>query len=363
MIDFTTEPGSQIRDHGEAFVRDAGLSHQDGFGRCRHADEIGARALIAGDFGNRLIAGAVGLQIDGTLRRGDARLGHRVPQHAGVGPERGVHWSVDDALIEEREVPAGSVDEVCARHDRSHGPLWPEATDRRRRQAVANPGRPNPGDDPAVVDAMGRGGVPGRVTLDGKDARPAELDDPPAQEAEPGANGDARPGTLGKPGTHARAADDGQVDPHRVDILPARRGFSTLACVILREVLHAHIPVLMPESTVRDAIDKMDLYQFPALVIVDEDHAPIGVITEGDLCRGASTKDNWVGMAAEPALVHATQHPTVASPDTEISDAFHRMLMSGLTLLPVVWESRLIGVVMRMDLMQAMLVDAAEHQR
>ena len=133
--------------------------------------------------------------------------------------------------------------------------------------------------------------------------------------------------------------------------------------MILREVLHAHIPVLNPESTVRDAIDKMDLYQFPALVIVDDEQSPIGVITEGDLCRGASTRDNWVGMSTEPALVHATQHPTVASPETDIGDAFHRMLMSGLTILPVVSEARLIGVVLRMDLMQAMLVDAAESQR
>lgn len=132
--------------------------------------------------------------------------------------------------------------------------------------------------------------------------------------------------------------------------------------MILREVLHAHIPVLRADSTVRDAIDKMDLYQFPALVIVDDDDAPIAVVTEGDLCRGVSTRDSWVGMATEPALVHATRHPTVAAPATEIGDAFHRMLMSGLTLLPVVSDSRLIGVVMRMDLMQAMLVDAADTE-
>lgn len=130
--------------------------------------------------------------------------------------------------------------------------------------------------------------------------------------------------------------------------------------MILREVLHAHIPVLNQDSTVRDAIDKMDLYQFPALVIVNDDHEPVAVITEGDLCRGASTRDSWVAMGSEPAMVHATQHPTVASPDTEIGDAFHKMLMSGLTLLPVVSDGRLIGIVMRMDLMQAMLVDAAE---
>jgi len=41
----------------------------------------------------------------------------------------------------------------------------------------------------------------------------------------------------------------------------------------------------------------------------------------------------------------------------EVSDALHRMLMSGLTLLPIVEDERLIGVVMRMDLMQALLCD------
>jgi len=42
----------------------------------------------------------------------------------------------------------------------------------------------------------------------------------------------------------------------------------------LREVLHAHIPTLSLEGTVRDAVDKMDVYQFPALVIVDPDRIP-----------------------------------------------------------------------------------------
>ena len=55
--------------------------------------------------------------------------------------------------------------------------------------------------------------------------------------------------------------------------------------MILREVLHAHIPTLTLDSTVRDAVDKMDIYQFPALVVVNEETTPIGVVTEGDLCR------------------------------------------------------------------------------
>jgi len=130
--------------------------------------------------------------------------------------------------------------------------------------------------------------------------------------------------------------------------------------MILREVLHAHIPTLTAESTVRDAVDKMDIYQFPALVVVDEDALPIGVLTEGDLCRIATTRENLTSLAGEPALVHASKDPTTASPDMEIGEAFHLMLNSGLTLLPIVEESRLLGVVLRVDLMQAMFVDC--HQ-
>src|SRR4051812_30792048 len=74
-------------------------------------------------------------------------------------------------------------------------------------------------------------------------------------------------------------------------LTPHNRGMT------LREVLHAHIPTLSPESTVRDAVDKMDVYQFPALVIVDAEAVPVGVVTEGDLCRAATRRDSLVTMA------------------------------------------------------------------
>lgn len=113
------------------------------------------------------------------------------------------------------------------------------------------------------------------------------------------------------------------------------------------------------ESTVRDAVDKMDIYQFPALVIVDDNRVPVAVITEGDLCRAVSMRDSWVSMAEEPAHAYATHDPTTAPAETEIAVAFHRMLSSGLTILPIIEDGTLSGVVLRVDLMQAMLMDAA----
>jgi predicted transcriptional regulator len=129
--------------------------------------------------------------------------------------------------------------------------------------------------------------------------------------------------------------------------------------MILREVLHAHIPTLTEASTVRDAVDKMDIYQFPGLVIVDAELLPIAVITEGDICRAVAHRENVVSLAQEPAIVHASKDPQVANPEMEIGDALHKMLSSGLTLLPIVDENRLAGVVLRVDLMQAMMMDAA----
>jgi CBS domain-containing protein len=126
----------------------------------------------------------------------------------------------------------------------------------------------------------------------------------------------------------------------------------------LREVLHAHIPTLDLESTVRDAVDKMDLYQFPALVVIDPDRVPIGVITEGDLCRAVQQRGNLTSIAGDPAFVYATKEPTVMGADTEIGDALHKMLMSGLTVLPIVDDGNLAGMVLRVDLMQAVLMDA-----
>ena len=130
--------------------------------------------------------------------------------------------------------------------------------------------------------------------------------------------------------------------------------------VILREVLHAHIPTLTESSTVREAVDKMDIYQFPALVITNQDLKPIAVVTEGDICREASRRDSVLSLSNEPAMIFATKDPVTADVNQEISDALHRMLASGLTLLPVTDMGRLAGVVLRVDLLQALMMDAAD---
>ncbi|MBX3097560.1 MAG: CBS domain-containing protein [Fimbriimonadaceae bacterium] len=130
----------------------------------------------------------------------------------------------------------------------------------------------------------------------------------------------------------------------------------------LREILHAHIPMLAPDSTVRDAVDRMDVYQFPALVIVNDLRELQAVVTEGDLARAVSQRGSVAEIGAEPVLPIATRDPFTMPPDTEVSDALHAMLSRGLTFLPVVEFDQVIGVCLRVDLMQAILVDLGSSQ-
>lgn len=127
----------------------------------------------------------------------------------------------------------------------------------------------------------------------------------------------------------------------------------------LREVLHAHIPTLTERSTVRDAVDKMDVYQFPALVVVNDRLKPTHVLTEGDLVRAMERKGNLVSLRDQKACTYGTPDPTTMPPTAEISDALYHMVQSGLTVLPVVEEEILLGIVLRIDLMQALLMDSA----
>jgi CBS domain-containing protein len=97
-------------------------------------------------------------------------------------------------------------------------------------------------------------------------------------------------------------------------------------------------------------------------VIVDIDQKPIAVVTEGDLCRAVDLNSGLMKLSDQPALDFATPNPTCCGVDAEVSDALHQMLSNGTTILPVVQEERFIGMVLRVDLMQAMLMDQSSPQ-
>lgn len=128
----------------------------------------------------------------------------------------------------------------------------------------------------------------------------------------------------------------------------------------LQAVLHAHIPTLEPGATVRDAVDRMDLYQFPSLVCLDAEDEVVAVLTEGDLARAVIQQEGILQIMNQPAISFASTEPATACPSMEVAEALHLMLSRGITILPICDDAlprALVGVVFRVDLMRAMIAD------
>lgn len=126
----------------------------------------------------------------------------------------------------------------------------------------------------------------------------------------------------------------------------------------ISEVMHVHLPVLSPTSTVREAVDKMDIYQFPALVIVDEESRPLAVITEGRLAQAAKAR-RLTDLSSAPAMEFAIQSPYVVGVNDDVEACLRAMVEQDLELLPVVAGGRLMGVALRVDLLQALFTTLA----
>ena len=89
-----------------------------------------------------------------------------------------------------------------------------------------------------------------------------------------------------------------------------------------------------------------------ALVVVDNDQRPIGLITEADLMRA-------VAHGADTGQEHISdwmnREPPTASPDTVVMEALQIMVATGKRHLPVVSDGRVVGIVGVSDLMDAVV--------
>ena len=259
---------------------------------------------------------------------------------------------MDDGRVVDRCVSEGKIEEIGAGDEGSGSPLLVERAHSGAGKAVFHANLLESGCHSNVVDFVRRNLVTGGVAAEQENIGSFVLKMSSTNGSNWGRDVYGRAAESDEARAHTGAAYDRRIEFHKAIMIQTK-------AMILREVLHAHIPTLTAESTVRDAVDKMDVYQFPALVIVDIDMKPIAVLTEGDLSREVARRDNFVSMAGEPAHIYATKEPTMADVNQEISDALHRMLASGLTILPVTDEGILAGVVLRVDLMQALMMDAA----
>lgn len=112
-------------------------------------------------------------------------------------------------------------------------------------------------------------------------------------------------------------------------------------------IMNKTVRSISSKATVDAALRAMAEYDTGGLVIV-EDGAPVGIVTERDIIRKIIRK-NWKGFD-EPVFDVASKHLITVPPNMEIWKAFTLIVRKKIRRLPVEDHGKLVGVVNEWDL-------------
>jgi CBS domain-containing protein len=128
-----------------------------------------------------------------------------------------------------------------------------------------------------------------------------------------------------------------------------------------------------PEEHVRDVAARLLQNRISALPVVDEAGKVVGIISEGDLMRRSETgtalhRSWWLALFAgseelakdfvranAQRVADVMTHPVItAAPDTNLGEIASLLESKGIKRVPVVDQGRLVGIVSRANLLQAL---------
>jgi CBS domain-containing protein len=147
------------------------------------------------------------------------------------------------------------------------------------------------------------------------------------------------------------------------------------------ELMSRDVKAVRPDSPLLTAVRKMADHHISGLVVVDDDNRPVGMLTEGDLLRwhGEFTERQawWLdhladGMDLAPSFMDAirSQQRKVSklmsvgvvsvTPETGAGEIARLFFERKIKRVPVVRDGKLVGLVSRGDLLQALARELAE---
>jgi CBS domain-containing protein len=137
------------------------------------------------------------------------------------------------------------------------------------------------------------------------------------------------------------------------------------------ELMKAHLVKAEPGATLREAVDTMDLYQVADVPVVDDEDHLLGLITEeatlgpllawyadGEPAEGAAREGLGSGaeaVFARPVASAMTFPVPTIDEHADVLEAARLMRRSHLTRLPVLGGGKLVGLISRIDICQAIL--------
>jgi CBS domain-containing protein len=149
----------------------------------------------------------------------------------------------------------------------------------------------------------------------------------------------------------------------------------------VRDIMETGVATVHPEDTIEAVLRTMREHELPGIPVVNDGMRCVGIITESDLIMAGEEEDLHLPhyfelfggivflestkkfeerlrkATASMARDLMTEDPLTISPDARVQDAARTIARSKHNRLPVVEHGRLVGVVTRVDVLDALIAD------
>lgn len=112
----------------------------------------------------------------------------------------------------------------------------------------------------------------------------------------------------------------------------------------------AKVVTIHPEGTIRQALASLADHNIGALVVVDQLHRPIGIVSERDIVRELA-RDEYVFARAVSSIM--TREVIIGAPRDDLVAVGRTMTEKRIRHLPVVDQGKLVGIVSIGDIVKA----------
>ena len=112
--------------------------------------------------------------------------------------------------------------------------------------------------------------------------------------------------------------------------------------VEIRDVMTESVVTARPSATVRQVAELMRERNVGSVVLLDDEQALAGFVTDRDLALGALTDGRDAG---DPVLAHSSSPVVTAEPGMDVEEAAELMVRHGVRRLPVIDDGRLTGII------------------
>ena len=111
-----------------------------------------------------------------------------------------------------------------------------------------------------------------------------------------------------------------------------------------------NVITITPDKKIRQAIVLLAEKNIGALVVVDENQQPVGILSERDIIRHAATNEDVFSLAVADLM---TRQLITGLPNDDAFSIAHTMTEKRFRHMPILEDGKLVGIISLGDIMKA----------